>query len=62
MNMQERNFSRAEKLDIIHCAEREGVLATLRMYGLPYQIFIRWKRKYQSMPRKTKIKTQEPKE
>jgi len=62
MIMQERNFSRAEKLDIIRCAEREGVLAILRIYGLPYEVFVQWKRKCQSAPRKAKRKKQEPTE
>lgn len=47
--MKRKKWSTEEKLTLIEEAEREGVVATCRKYGIYASVYYQWKRRYDAL-------------
>ena len=46
MASRRRKFTDEQKLEILHQAEKTGVIAVLRDHSLSYSVFARWREKF----------------
>jgi len=57
MSMEKRTFTKEEKLEILKEATAHGVTATLEKFGIYPATYYSWRKKYDTMGLRMRIKT-----